>query len=124
MQSRYLIISGGCDKDKSEYFASVEKYDITNNTWTPAPSMHTPRRYHSTCCLAQYLYVFAGENSTGKLNSIEVISASAFVDNRDDTQWELIQIPTNSFTPRDMCLVSPLNATQIVILGGYSDSLC
>ena len=48
----YLVVTGGSTVNKSEYYSSVEKYDITNNTWMFGPDMHIPRRLNSSCCLS------------------------------------------------------------------------
>ena len=79
--------------------------------------METPRAAHSSCCLGQNLYVFAGRNATGYLNSIEYVNTISLIDNFN-VQWELIQVPTDILMPCDNVLVAPLNASKIAILGG------
>ena len=59
--------------------------------------MQIPRRQHSSCSLGEFFYVFAGENKTGLINSIEVISANDVIENRNDLQWELIEVSREIF---------------------------
>ena len=115
-------MSGGYSGEvDTEFFVSMEKYDIANDTWTTGPSMETPRAAHSSCCLGQNFYVFAGRNATGYLNSIEFINENALINNVN-ARWELIQVSTDIMMPCDGVLVAPLNASQIAILGGYTVS--
>ena len=81
------MTGGASDLNGTESFASVDKYNINRNQWSSAPSMNIPRFYHSSCCLGDNLYVFCGKNSSGKLNSIESISAASVVNNTSNTLW-------------------------------------
>ena len=76
---RFLFAIGGTSCNKSEYFTSVDKYDLDSNTWTRTTPMQNPRANHSSCSFGQTLYVFAGKNETDYLNSIESINASDLI---------------------------------------------
>ena len=39
-QNRYIFAIGG-KNNKSEYFTSVDKYDLNNNSWTKTSSLQT-----------------------------------------------------------------------------------
>jgi len=37
-------------------------------------------------------------------------------------QWVLIEVPNDNLTPRVVPAVTPINDTEIVIMGGYDDN--
>ena len=83
--------------------------------------MNTMRSSHSSCCLKGQLYVFGGLAAKyDKLDSIESIDASLVTSSiNNSAQWVLIQVSGQVFTPRTLLLAAPINATEIIIAGGY-----
>lgn len=63
---RFLFASGsakehvGIDKNLILDDCSVEKYDPINDIWSVIPSLQVGRSNHSSFCLDDKLYVFAG----------------------------------------------------------------
>ena len=84
--------------------------------------MNIARQDHSGCALGDSLYVFGGACIIGRLNSIEkmvnvhaVISANS----SKTSQWHLLNIAeANLPSKRYHSIVTPLDRTRILILGG------
>ena len=66
-RSKYLFLSGGYDPEPlrdNRCYSSVDVFDFSKNTWSPAPSMFWPRSSHSTCVVNQKsIYAFFGYDS-------------------------------------------------------------
>ena len=116
--------------DSTNILASVDRYDIRENTWSKSPPLRKPRSCHSSCTLNDRIFVFCGiamnftEFKREIDNSIEFFNARAHV-NGLHAQWETILVPEDSawdLSCRIAPLVSPLNSTQIAILGGSQDT--
>ena len=67
------------------------------------------------------IYVFCGTDYSQILNSIEVISENALVPH-SEARWQLINISKDILAGRYACAVSPINDTEIAILGGFNKS--
>lgn len=67
-----LYVTGGWDG--VEALESVERYDAKSNTWTPLPSMTTPRHQHAMAVLEGKLYVFGGHDGYCELDSVEAFN--------------------------------------------------
>lgn len=65
----------------TEYLNSVEYYDVDGrgqNEFKAAPALNVGRSGHSSCTFDEtVVYTFCGENSTGRLNSIERLKLSS-----------------------------------------------
>ena len=57
-----MLVSGGYNPlNFQEVFDSVDRYDISEDTWKGQVSqLNTARYYHSSCAIADYIYVFYG----------------------------------------------------------------
>ena len=96
---------------------SCERYCIRTDQWFPAPDLNVARYDHSSCAQGRFLFVFCGYNNTGPLNSIEQLDTEADT-NGSATQWNLISVSPDVFPGRWWPLVVPINATEILIMGG------
>ena len=97
---------------------SCERYCIRTDQWFTAPDLNVARAGHSSCAQGRFLFVFCGCNDTGKLNSIEQLDTEADTSG-SATQWNLISVSPDVFSGRINPLVVPINATEILIMGGY-----
>jgi len=72
-----VLMTGGYDSSGS--LSSVEYYDSSSGTFTPLPSLHTPRYAHTATLLNNgYVLVAGGLNSGYALASAEVRSGGGF----------------------------------------------
>ena len=120
-----IVVTGGRSREKfyCEPIKSVEIYCVESDSWSIAPSLNQARERHSSCCLADYVYV-AGDGMRGeedderkgiiyverlKVRSIESLGAA----------WEVLSIQNFSFfKPRFELLMAPVSETELVFLGG------
>ena len=100
--------------------STVSCYEIAKNTWECLkPKLNIARRSASACTLKGMIYLFCGSDKNYRfLNSIEMISETFLVQNSTST-WQLIEFPQDILTPRTKPAISPLNDTEIAIMGGY-----
>ena len=140
-KNKFILLIGGTKSSR------VIRYSLALDTWTELPGLEQPRIFASGCALGDSVYVFGGKNNIGKeLNTIEKLinpSASNFqIQRRGDRltadeeeagidiyAWQLIQPPTgfpesNYLGGKFRAVIAPLNQTEIVILGGHSNSSC
>ena len=57
---------------KTEPLTAVSVYDYLRQTWTEAPPMNSGRSAHATCCLDDRVYVFAGKDNDGSIESYQI----------------------------------------------------
>ena len=89
----FIFVSGGNDPMSYAEKASVDCYDIANQSWLQAPEMNTARRSHSGCSLGDSVYTFCGYNKTDEwLNSIERLNANYYVNGSRNLAWITITI--------------------------------
>ena len=114
MMDQFIFASGGVN-DNAEDLRSVERYANASNEWAEMPQLNVARASHGSCVLATAVYAVCGYNSQhGFLNLVEKLET------RDlEAGWLLIQIPPTSLKPREWPIVSALNASEILIMGGY-----
>lgn len=109
-RNRYFVVTG--TRQPATESATAERYDTVTNEWTEMPRLNLGRYRHSSCSLLDSIYVFCGmDRNANKLSSIEIFNTRHW-----DEGWKLIQVP--SLRDRIFPAVSPLNDSQILILGG------
>jgi N-acetylneuraminic acid mutarotase len=74
-QGRVLVV-GGAVSDNA--LSSIEIYDPSSDSWSPAPPMSSPRTAHVVAVLEEKLLIFGGASSSnpaalGVLSEIETI---------------------------------------------------
>ena len=84
-------------------------------TWRGLRSMNHPRMMHSSCFLANFVYVFGGIRNNaqdGMLKSIERIEVGKRV---LSSKWYIV---STSLPPLKLPIVAPIDQTKIIIMGG------
>lgn len=84
-KDKVIFFSGGLNGFKSpiavreEDAKKVQFYSVAKDIWREAPNMIVGRSYHSSCCLGDKVYVFAGSNCATHvpINSIESLDVKA-----------------------------------------------
>ena len=70
--------------------ADCHRYDIEKNLWKKMQKMNQARCFHSSCQLAEHIYVFCGRNMDGEeFNSVEKLSI-VDLNRQVSKKWELI----------------------------------
>ena len=101
-------------------YPRVDWYNIEKLVWKRAPDLNVARAAHSGCSIGEKTYVFAGATNGRKaINSIESLNAEALIAGTSRIEWTLIEIPVEAFAPRWGLIAAPINATEIVVMGGY-----
>ena len=130
VSSTHAFLIGGSiiNYGKTSNVRGCQRYDLETNEWEFMPEIHVGRHSCSSCKLGDSLYVFCGHNSTGALNTVtealntveklRIVPDS--VSEQQEQTWQLISTKNFSrdFTPRIRTIVCPLNANEIVIMGG------
>ena len=120
--SGYILSIGGIKEDKHQKLVSL--LQLKNDTWRNTSQLNHARAYASSCYHGKDVYVFCGHQNGLPINSIEAVS-SDIVNQNTKARWRLIELEQGSISPRYHFVVSPLNSTQILIMGGTTDgSLC
>ena len=121
----YIFVSGGQSPiEFTDEFKTVDFYDVGKDAWKTAPPMNFARKNHSMCALGKYIYAFSGINSSGMLDSIERLDASAVVEGRT-TRWEVVQLEAGNRIPaRGVPLVAPWSTDEVIYCGGISVGIC
>jgi len=65
----YVYACGG--SDGSDVLASVERFNVREGTWNPAPPMSTPRLGHAAAVVNNKLYVIGGYDGKEPLDTFE-----------------------------------------------------
>ena len=108
-----VFITGGILEDFN-VTNTVQALDLNDGTFREITAMNTPRRFHSSACLGNELFVFGGLN-VDYLSSIERLDIA----NEATSSWHIIYRHGKDVVPREnaaMCAVSP---TKILICGGW-----
>ena len=92
-------------------------YNPSNDTWTETNELNEVRHLGSGCQLGDKLYVFGGA-SEGSENTMEYFNESEYLSDVPNVQWILIQFPDDGLKCGSSPMVSKINETEIVILGG------
>ena len=72
IDSKYIYVTGGIyDSNPYAVTAKCFKYEIESDLWQDVPSMNHGRRFHSSCQLQGYLYVFFGVGDGDYEKSVE-----------------------------------------------------
>ena len=115
--------------------STASYYEIAKNTWKRLDAeLNIARHSHSACTLNGIVYVFCGIADGSEyvgssyLNSIEWISENTLLADKKKTfwefitnattRWQLILVAENILRKRAFPAVTPLNDTEIAILGG------
>ena len=112
----FLFLIGGANRD--DYMNSCVRYDVQKNQWEDMSFLNEGRMSHSSCFLGDKIYVFAGRNAQGLIDSIESLKITIDPTQQFTKNWKLIY-EENEFEPREALLCAPLNESEIVIMGGY-----
>ena len=114
-----IYLTGGQNEDCLT-LTSCERYCIRTDQWFPAPDLNVARWYHSSCVQGRFLFVICGYNLIDRyLNSIEQLDTEADT-NGSATQWNLISVSPDVLSVWSWPLVVPINATEILIMGGWN----
>ena len=70
VNARFVFLTGGGGMKR------CLRYDVENDLWLHMQPMHQARRMHSSCQLAEFIYVFCGIDgcNSGALNSVEKLA--------------------------------------------------
>lgn len=122
MKDRYFYLIGGQAGTKLK---SVLRFDLKFNQWQEMSQLKFARQGHSSCYLGDYIYVCCGEGESGLLNSVERLRIlQDHPSNQASQIWQLVpqqNFPSN-FHPRQWLLTSPINDSEILIMGGHDGS--
>ena len=83
-------------------------FDLKQKRWTQGPLLNNCRDSHSSCCLGQYVYVFAGDEN-GSIESLQVEGGKA---------WQVLAELT-LLNRRLNPAVAVLNERAIAVFGGF-----
>ena len=84
VHNRYIVGMGGYN---GRFLSSVDIIDTRNHTVTPGPSMAVPRSFCASAVIGHRIFVVAGQNESGNLDSVEYLDYSTPCDN-DETEKE------------------------------------
>ena len=121
---KFLYVSGGaCGPDKCR--KSVERYQISTDSWMEMPRLNVGRHSHASCATNSAVFVFCGfsANQVG-LASIEVLQTPAISQRTTrvpNNRWQMIDASGSGLTPRCGLGAVPLNSLEIAIMGGYTE---
>ena len=121
VNSKFVYVTGGALPNS---VSNCRRYDTDRNLWQEIQSMNQVRREHSSCQLGGHIYVFGGFYSeTGKdYWPVEKLPIADDPNIQAQKQWEVI--PDLTALPDLFKRFSiPLNANEIVILGGYEEKV-
>mmetsp|Transcript_11287 Transcript_11287/g.15198 ORF Transcript_11287/g.15198 Transcript_11287/m.15198 type:complete len:192 (-) Transcript_11287:247-822(-) len=112
-----IVVSGGFKSlamGMGAHLSSVLAYNILADSWESKPDLNRSRCWHSSCILADKVYVFGGDNKGTARDSIELLDLIS-----STSRW---QIAASSLTtPRERVAVGTINDREIAILGGRSN---
>ena len=100
---------------------SVECYSVEDDDWFEGPDLNLPRYDTSSCTLGDRVYCFGGvQGYKSYYNSIEWLDASdCLFSGTVMPSWNLIEISQKKkLDPRYGSLFCPINANELVIMGG------
>ena len=76
MADAYVFLCGGYIAETYLTLASVERYSLGTDSWSPMPDMNVRRQNASACTLGLKIYVFCGYDPVEDfMNTVEVLSA-------------------------------------------------
>eukprot|EP00826_Nyctotherus_ovalis_P064428 TRINITY_DN944_c0_g2_i1.p2 TRINITY_DN944_c0_g2~~TRINITY_DN944_c0_g2_i1.p2 ORF type:complete len:319 (-),score=77.03 TRINITY_DN944_c0_g2_i1:1211-2167(-) len=108
-----FVLVGGHNQ---EVLASVEIYQIENNTWIGLPPLNVPRFNCSACLLdKQFLYAIGGLT----VNEESVILIERFNMMKENAEWTVVALYTSEFAGSIEAGAFQKSPTEIVICGGY-----
>ena len=84
VHNRYIVGMGGY---YGRFLSSVDIIDTRNHTVTPGPSMAVPRSFCASAVIGHRIFVVAGQNESGYLDSVEYLDYATPCDN-DETEKE------------------------------------
>ena len=110
------VVVGGVSQ--GSWLKSCFTYDVETHSITTLPEMNEARWSQGSCVHGDYLYTFGGHRHAACINSIEKLQVTGEL-GPASRAWQLIpasQVP--NYTPRGWTLACPLNADEIVLIGG------
>ena len=117
MADGYVAVTGGYIDSKSQYLFSSHRYNVSADTWEDLPNMNVHREGHASCFLANRLYVFCGVNASKEpCNVVEYLDNAT--GNVSGNSWAQLQLDASVLAPRWLSAATPLNDTEIAIIGG------
>ena len=85
------FVIGGIGEYLSVKLSSVSCYNIAKDQWEQGTSrLNVSRSKSAACSLGDSVFVFAGDGTEGRVNSVERINVPAI--GNDGAAWELIQL--------------------------------
>lgn len=118
VRNEHVYLIGGLTD--GSYTGTCYRYCLTFDFWAEMPSLCVPRQYHSSCVSGNCIFTVAGAGDDGTLNSIEVLRIADVPTEQIHEQWQLLGVSEEDLKPRWHPVVQPLNATEILIAGGFT----
>ena len=107
-----VYLSGGDAKKMLDEETEVDYFDLRSLQWHSASKLNEGRRFHSSVCLGEHIYVFGGWMNPGTVESLYV---------GDNLPWSIIHEPS-TITKRRSPAVAVINSYTIAVCGGYNGS--
>ena len=83
---------GNRGKEETLFLTNVDRYDIRENKWSPAPPLREARYNLSSCTLGGMIYAICGISQTnGHLNTIERLKVSFQRQASSKRKWQTIR---------------------------------
>ena len=120
VSSELVAIIGGSIQE-TQYLQSCLLYNLANESVSALPHLNQKRRTSSSCFLDNKLYTFCGRSEHGYLNTIEMLAMDPSSGHQGNNNWRLLQgVYPSVLKARANCIACPINASEIVIMGGYN----
>lgn len=127
-KDRYLFLSGGCGCDFEcglDQKSTVYAYQVSADVWLQAPSLNKARSGHSSCSVANFMYVACGSSGilSESMISVERLNVLAWECGLSEgNSWQSLSFKNEkSFKPRQLPLMCACNNnSEVVILGGLN----
>jgi N-acetylneuraminic acid mutarotase len=106
-----IYVSNGFSKE-SQYTTEIEKYSVSNNTWTVFAQSLVAKKYSTSAIVGNYLYIFGGKTDKDASNEkMEVV----------DLSNGNIKYTTNNPSPADICGAATWDESIYVFGGSESN---
>ena len=110
--SQKVILSGGVNND-SPFSDKLWIFHIEKNKWYAAPKLNYGKKFHSSCCLSEFAYVFGGVSysltSTSSLWTLKVEENGKFLPRLPNSNFEVILQLQCSMTIKSLSMAEELS---------------
>ena len=124
----YILVIGGFNRKHSAIgLSTIDIYDIWTDSWLPGPKMPQERFNMGACVHGDFLYISCGFSLGNCLQDMIRINIFKFIAQKTPKYcWESLYHRRWRLTPRESPIMCPLNATEILIMGGqhFHQKLC